>query len=130
MKEVKKMKKVLSILTVLCVLLTAMSAAVPAVNAAATINIGDYITSNSYQNDTIFEVINRKKDILYLKGVEFRLYADANVSDCVLLNKEEILKKIKEVKPDKIMDRSEYFYLPAKILHLDGDNDYLDKCMK
>ena len=94
------------------------------------INIGDYITRNSYQNDTIFEVINRKKDILYLKGVEFRLYADANVTDCVLVNKEEVLKKIKDPKPDLKMDRANYFYLPAKIMHLDGDNEYLNKCMK
>ena len=26
------------------------------------INIGDYITRNSYNNDTVFEVINRNKD--------------------------------------------------------------------
>ena len=34
----------------------------------------------------------------------------------------------------EIMDRGEesdeYFYLPPKILHLDGDKDYLDKCLK
>ena len=94
------------------------------------INIGDYITRNSYQNDTIFEVINRKKDILYLKGVEFRLYADALVSDCVLVDKEKILKEIKDPEPEKKMERCQYFYLPAKILHLDGDKEYLDKCMK
>ncbi len=28
------------------------------------------------------------------------------------------------------LDRNEYFYLPGRILHLDGDRDYLDKCMK
>ena len=27
------------------------------------------------------------------------------------------------------LDRSEYFYLPGKILHLDGDDEYLDRCM-
>ena len=93
------------------------------------LNIGDYITRNSYQNDTIFEVINRKKDVLYLKGVEFRLYADADVTDCVLVDKEEVLKKIKTPKPELKMERSEFFYLPAKIMHLDGDSAYLDKCM-
>ena len=27
------------------------------------------------------------------------------------------------------LDRNEYFYLPGRILHIDGDKDYLDKCM-
>ena len=93
------------------------------------IEIGDYITRNSYQNDTVFEVINRKKDILYLKGVEFRLYADADVSDCVLIDKKKVIDDFNPtIKKDD--DRSEYFYLPGKILHLDGDAEYLKRCMK
>ena len=28
-----------------------------------------------------------------------------------------------------ILDRNEYFYLPGRILHIDGDNEYLEKCM-
>ena len=27
------------------------------------------------------------------------------------------------------LDRDNYFYLPGKILHIDGDKDYLDRCM-
>ena len=27
------------------------------------------------------------------------------------------------------LNRNEYFYLPGRILHLDGDKEYLDKCM-
>jgi spore coat assembly protein len=27
------------------------------------------------------------------------------------------------------LNRSEYFYLPGKILHIDGDKEYLDRCM-
>ena len=27
------------------------------------------------------------------------------------------------------LDRNEYFYLPGRILHLDGDEEYLEKCM-
>ena len=91
------------------------------------INIGDYVTRNSYQNDTVFEVINRKNDYLYLKGVEYRLYADALVSDCVLVDKSII--KEDEISTDD-MPRDDYFYMPGKILHLDGDSSYLDRCMK
>lgn len=94
------------------------------------INIGDYVTRNSYKNDTVFEVVNRKKDILYLKGVEFRLYADASVTDCVLVDKEKIKDDFNPVVSEKSEERSEFFYLPGKILHLDGDSEYLKRCMK
>ena len=94
------------------------------------IKIGDYVTRNSYKNDTVFEVINRKKDILYLKGVEYRLYADANVSDCVLIDKSMIKDDFNPSINEDDSERSEYFYLPGKILHLDGDEQYLKRCMK
>ena len=92
------------------------------------INIGDYITRNSYQNDTVFVVINRSSDTLYLKGVDYRLYADADVNDCVLIDKDNInlVDDYSDVKKD---ERSNYFYLPGKVLHLDGDEEYLDRCM-
>ena len=94
------------------------------------IEIGNYITRNSYKNDMVFEVINRKKDVLYLKGVEFRLYADAPVDDCILIDKKKIKEEFNPPEIEKKMERSEYFYLPGKILHLDGDEEYLKRCMK
>jgi spore coat assembly protein len=27
------------------------------------------------------------------------------------------------------LDRNEYFYLPGRILHIDGDNEYLERCL-
>ena len=87
---------------------------------------GDYVTRESYNNDTIFKIINIKNDIYYLKGVEVRLYADAPIND---------LKKTEKPKIEEIdnsndkADRNEYFYLPAKILHIDGDKDYLERCL-
>ena len=93
------------------------------------INIGDYITRNSHNNDTIFMVINRKKDILYLKGVEFRLYADAPVTDCILVDKTKVKDDFNPKSIERNLERSEYFYLPGKILHLDGDSEYLNRCM-
>ena len=92
------------------------------------ISIGDYVTRKSYNHDTVFRVINIKDGIYYLKGAEVRLLADSEYSD---------LKKIDNVTPDifyeKIElsgDRSDFFYLPAKILHIDGDSDYLERCLK
>ena len=94
------------------------------------IKIGDYVTRNSYNNDTIFKVIDYINDKFILKGVDIRLYADAPLEDLILceyVNKdEEFIDKV-IVRDD--LDRSEYFYLPAKILHIDGDKDYLNRCL-
>ena len=94
------------------------------------IQIGDYVSRNSYHNDMIFKVINIKNDILYLKGIEYRLYADAKISDCLLEDKKKL---IDDFSPTLIKDddvRGEYFYLPGKILHIDSDREYLKRCMK
>ena len=93
------------------------------------IEIGDYVTRNSYKNDTVFKVINRKKDILYLKGVEFRLYADAPVNDCVLVDKENVKDEFIPKINEEMQERNEFFYLIGKILHLDGDDSYLKRCI-
>lgn len=85
---------------------------------------GDLVTRNSYQNDTIFKVVNIKGDICYLKGVDVRLYADSSINDLVLLNKEfkveEILSDVK-IDEDNLLRNDEFFYLPGKVLHIDGD---------
>ena len=72
--------------------------------------IGDYVTRNSYHNDTVFRIVAIDGDLVSLKGVNIRLFADSPVDD---------LKKVEE----------EYFYLPGKVLHIDGDQEYLDRCM-
>ena len=94
-------------------------------------NVGDYVTRNSYNNDTIFKIMEIKSNIFYLKGVDIRLFADSDVSDLVkcdyVLNDEEFFNRI-DLKDN--LDRSEYFYLPAKILHIDGDQDYLKRCLE
>lgn len=91
---------------------------------------GDYVTRKSYNHDTCFKVINIKDGIYYLKGVEVRLYADSLYDDLKKIEKPvdddfERGKKAEEIDTD-----DDYFYLPGKILHVDGDSDYLDKCLK
>jgi len=92
------------------------------------INIGDYVTRKSYNHDTVFKVINVKEGIFYLKGAEVRLFADSPYSDLVKCDKPKELSNYER----KVLDPSgeEYFYLPGKILHIDGDNEYLEKCLK
>lgn len=91
------------------------------------IQVGDYVTRKSYNNDTVFKVLNIKGDIVFLKGVYVRLCADSNILD---------LKKIESIEDDFFVSlkkdefRDEYFYLPGKILHIDGDSEYLEKCLK
>ena len=95
-------------------------------------NIGDLVTRKSHNNDIIFKILKIEDRIVYLKGKDIRLYADSYIEDLViskneLLDKEDELLKVRE----KItLDRSEYFYLPGKILHIDSDillsNDLLN----
>lgn len=89
---------------------------------------GDLVTRESYQNDTLFKVVNIKDGVYYLKGVEMRLYASSEEND---------LNIVTDYKGDSFGDsklsggdRSDYFYLPGKILHIDGDEEYLNKCLK
>lgn len=92
---------------------------------------GDYVTRNSYGNDTVFKVINVSDNMYYLKGVEVRLYADATFDD---LRLEEDIKEFDPIDEidikDELLTRGDYFYLPAKVLHIDGDEDYLSRCLK
>jgi len=92
------------------------------------INKGDYVTRKSYNHDIVFKVINIVDAIYYLKGVEVRLYADSELSDLVLTKVKENVDDIR-VKNEEI-NNDDYFYLPGKILHIDGDNEYLEKCLK
>lgn len=92
---------------------------------------GDYVTRISHNNDIIFKVLNIKDDIYFLKGVDIRLYVDAPKKDLIKVTKEEDREDFTSRVQDKLLlDRNEYFYLPGKILHFDGDVDYLNRCMK
>ena len=93
------------------------------------IKSGDYITRNSYKNDTLFLVLSVKGNMVYLKGVNDRLYADSPVDDCVVVDKKVIEDKFNVPKVDTDMDRNDYFYLPPRVLQLDGDSEYLKRCM-
>ncbi len=95
------------------------------------LKIGDFVSRVSYNNDTVFKIVDIINDMVYLKGVDIRLYADAPIEDlvkCDYENKDTELFSRIDVKKD--MDRSEFFYLPAKILHIDGDKEYLNRCME
>jgi spore coat assembly protein len=88
--------------------------------------IGDVVSRKSYNNDVVFQIIAIQDNVAFLKGSYVRLYADAPLDDLVLTDNRD------EYEPDTIidsLDRDEFFYLPGKILHLDGDEDYLNKSL-
>lgn len=91
---------------------------------------GDYVTRISHDNDTVFIILNIDGDIAYLKGVDVRLYADSPLTDLIKVDNIEDREDYTSRVQDKLLlDRSEYFYLPGKILHFDGDEDYLNRCL-
>ncbi len=87
-------------------------------------NIGDYVSRNSYNNDIVFQIIDIDGDVAILYGVDVRLCADSLINDLKLEknikneNDEELLNRFDEVG----LNRNQYFYLPGKIVHLDGCN--------
>lgn len=123
------------------------------------LKIGDIVARKSYQYDVLFRVIDLKQTaegdwaaVLY--GEEVRLIADAPCSDLSIIgDKERNERKVHEqekldqslylLKQDYRLLREkreyeatasyshneEFFHLPGKVLHLDGDPHYLQKCL-
>ena len=69
------------------------------------LKVGDLVTRNSYNNDILFKVIDINDDIILLKGVDLRLYADSVIDD---LRKEEdvynVSKSDRKIINDNIKD--------------------------
>lgn len=99
---------------------------------AMPFQVGDLVSRISHNHDVLFKIVSFQNNLVQLQGVNVRLCADANVNDLVGVQSEQnddneiIQRNIKELD----IDRNNYFYIPGKILHIDGDDDYLDRCMK
>jgi spore coat assemly protein len=111
---------------------------------------GDLVTRKSYGGDVVFRIEDLEKQRVVLKGIEFRLLADATLSDLTRVDDpsshratEQARLKIKESsrllgfyrqlqkeKREDVAGDNPYFELPGKILHLDGDPLYLRKSMQ
>ena len=99
------------------------------------INVGDYVSRNKYNNDMIFKVDKIENDIYYLSGINIRLCADSVVED---LKKEEPKNDdrsaeeefLSTLNNDDMNNRNDFFYIPGRILHIDGDREYLQRCLK
>lgn len=93
--------------------------------------IGDLVTRISYKHDILFRIVDINSEVVFLKGVDVRLFADAPVKDLMKSSvaSSSDLDIIKENVSKMRLDRSTYFYIPGSVLHIDGDDEYLDRCM-
>ncbi|MBD8071025.1 sporulation peptidase YabG [Bacillus sp. PS06] len=123
------------------------------------VKVGDIVSRKSYKGDLLFRVIdikvergNQKVAILY--GEDVRLMADAPYQDLLLITETE--KQERKHAEDKMIEHSyhlfrqdyqlirqkneynatggytneqDYFQMPGRVLHIDGDPVYLKKCL-
>ncbi|HEY8911537.1 MAG TPA: sporulation peptidase YabG [Desulfosporosinus sp.] len=110
---------------------------------------GDIVARLSHQQDIFFRIdqiiLNFNGERLaFLRGLNLRLFADAAISDLVpktsievayyerednkmIYNKVHKLTNQRKVGQDH---KHEFFEIPGRVLQLDGDQDYLDQCIK
>lgn len=116
---------------------------------------GDLVTRKSYNHDLLFRVSKVDKDHAILHGKYVRLEADAPITDIERAKKREVKEWEKTSKSKEefsyrlfrqdyqlLEEKREfdvtagytrevnYFRLPTKVLHLDGDEIYLKKCIE
>lgn len=123
-----------------------------------SIQINDIVGRISYQCDVLFRVIDIKEvngtKMAVLFGEDLRLIADAPFHDLMHVNSDvrneikhkneelieqslklfaqdfEVLKQKRNYETSKGYRHSgDFFQMPGKVLHLDGDPSYLQKCM-
>lgn len=120
--------------------------------------IGDIVVRKSYQRDLVFKIIDIKNENeikkYILKGINIRIVADAIESDLEKVTndylgmQDKILNSRVIEAIDNAMTSRDYdisyripklmkeknadmmFGRPGKILHVDGDSDYMEKCLK
>ena len=117
-------------------------------NESMQVKSGDYVVRRSYHKDIVFRVKQIFRDengglSAVLKGVAIRLIADAPLDDLETMDPAEtarILEKEQGEEIDLLMRRhrganqwrggERSFDYPGMVLHLDGDREYLNKCVE
>lgn len=119
--------------------------------------IGDIVVRKSYNKDITFKIIDIKdsggKYNIILKGINIRIIADASLDDLEMAEEDtgsqdkilntrvnEAIKKAmilrgdlrdKVEKSPKIKTKNELMFgRSGKILHVDGDSEYMETCLK
>ena len=97
--------------------------------------IGEYVTRKSHNNDIVFQILSINDNTVFLKGIDVRLVADSDINDLEkTVSNSDTYKNDRELTQNLVnsisLDRAEYFYLPGRILHIDSDSNYLERCIK
>ena len=118
--------------------------------------IGDIVTRKSYNKDIIFRIVgfnidSKNEKIAIIKGVAFRVIADAYLDDLELVNISDIKQILIDPFVEDLIDHSvrsaqdrekkmnrgatklqtnpNIYGMPGKVLQIDGDKDYLKICL-
>lgn len=109
------------------------------------LNVGDYVVRQSYNKDILFRITYiSTNQMAKLKGVSYRVVADAPVSDLVLadgmrftnqetdtMNKvQQTVEKIVKRRAEEAKNKGTSFMKTGTVLHVDGDSFYLNLCLK
>lgn len=125
-----------------------------------SIEVGDLVVRKSHGGDIVFKVTDifqddlSKKHHCVLKGLHLRLMADAPLDDLERVTSDHLRKAIQEHESEhnatlrrvmmrRVVDREQvelnrseqskkynFFDIPGRVLHLDGDEEYLRMCLK
>ncbi|MCI6738703.1 sporulation peptidase YabG [Intestinibacter sp.] len=119
--------------------------------------VGDIVARKSYDKDIVFKITDIITDdngdkVAILKGVAFRIIADAYLSDLELLKPPDIREVLMDKNVENILYRSlkkakerekknmrgiqklaqstaNVYGIPGKVLQIDGDKEYLKICL-
>jgi spore coat assemly protein len=116
---------------------------------------GDLVTRKSYGGDLVFKIEQVERLRAVLRGIDYRLLADAPLTDLTSVNSTAVFEHARSVTPqfresmrrleqyrvdlqlknqqafrEKQKAGSTYFEMPGKVLHVDGDPAYLRKSMQ
>ncbi|MDQ6420764.1 sporulation peptidase YabG [Paenibacillus sp. LHD-117] len=117
---------------------------------------GDLVVRKSYGGDVLFRVEAVRTQHAVLKGTDYRLLADAPIPDLSVVRDPEstnaaqqarikVNESLRKMHTDREKQTAEtadvirqgmqtqdaaYFEMPGKVLHLDGDGNYLKKSMQ
>lgn len=115
---------------------------------------GDVVIRKSYGGDIVFRITDFAGNGAVLRGTDYRLLADAPLADLIPVRNPDMLSGAQKVRiqaneslrrlqeerirqsgsvgafPDSASRRQPYFEMPGKVLHLDGDANYLKKSMQ
>jgi spore coat assemly protein len=113
---------------------------------------GDLVGRKSYNSDILFKIKKINETNAVLKGLDFRLLADAPLEDLAAPSAERIKEykektkkmesrclehifKRRSLDKEKMRSNSnsfenDFIEMPGKVLHIDGDREYLSECLR